>query len=77
MVYTLDMLVEELFNDCKAGQGFCFTPIGQDAVCDASLCKDRYRRIDGVCNNLDSKHWGAIGIPMRRFSPMAYQCERV
>ena len=76
-VFTIEMLLKELFEDCKQGQGSCFTPIGQDAVCDPSLCSDRYRRIDGVCNNLDSKHWGAIGIPMRRFTAMAYKCKKV
>ena len=75
-VFTVEMLLEELFENCKLGQGSCFTPIGQDAVCDPSLSSDRYRRIDGVCNNLDFKYWGAIGIPMRRFTAMEYQCKK-
>ena len=35
---------------------------------------------DGVCNNLNSnhsKHWGATGIPMRRFSATAYECNNI
>ena len=69
------MLLEELLEDCKSGNGFCFTPIGQEAVCDPLLCSDQYRRSDGVCNNLNSKHWGATGIAMRRFSATAYECK--
>ena len=68
------MLLEELLEDCKLGNGFCYTPIGQEAVCDPDLCSDRYRRSDGVCNNLKSKHWGATGIAMRRFASTAYAC---
>ena len=74
------MMLEELLEDCKLGNGFCYTPIGQEAVCDPLLCSDRYRRSDGVCNNLNSnhsKHWGATGIAMRRFSATAYECKNI
>ena len=45
---------------------------GANVACDPCSPADRYRRPDGVCNNLASKHLGAAGIPMRRLAPPAY-----
>ena len=73
--FTLEMLLEELEENCAQGNGLKFTPIGQDVECDPESCADHYRRIDGVCNNLDSKLWGATGTPLRRFSPTEYDGE--
>jgi tRNA nucleotidyltransferase/poly(A) polymerase len=33
---------------------------------------DKYRSLNGVCNNLDNKTFGAAGIAMRRFAAPAY-----
>ena len=47
--------------------------MGENVTCDPCSAEDRFRRIDGVCNNLENnKHWGAAGIPMRRLAPPAY-----
>ena len=42
--------------------------------CDSSEPGDIFRRVDGVCNNLNNRHWGAAGIPMRRhcFAALTY-----
>jgi hypothetical protein len=51
------------------------TSIG--SVCPAPMknnpCKaERFRSIDGTCNNLENSHWGAAMSPFRRLLPPAY-----
>merc|ERR1712223_1799463 len=41
-----------------------------DVSCDGG---DRYRRIDGRCNNLRNPYWGAANIGMRRYLNAEYQ----
>ena len=37
-------------------------------------CKvQRYREVDGMCNNLESAHWGAVMAPFRRLLPPNYR----
>ena len=48
---------------------------GEDASsisCDVDAPEDKYRRLDGLCNNLENKQWGAAGIAMRRLAPRDY-----
>ena len=49
---------------------------GQDASsvsCDPQASGDDFRRVDGLCNNVENKQWGAGGgIPMRRLAPPDY-----
>ena len=49
---------------------------GQDASsvsCDPQASEDNFRRVDGLCNNVENKQWGAGGgIPMRRLAPPDY-----
>ena len=47
--------------------------MGGNVTCDPCSVTDKFRRIDGVCNNLvNDKLWGAAGIPMRRLTHSAY-----
>ena len=75
-MFTLVDLLGELLENCMHGNGSFHNQIGQDAVCDPTTRSDRYRRSDGVCNNLDNKHWGATGIAMRRMVSTAYECNK-
>ena len=70
---TLDGFLEEIHEECKMGvNAFSGGLIGADVICDPTASLDKYRRIDGVCNNLDNKHFGATGIGMRRFVAAVY-----
>ena len=68
---TVDGLLAAVRTSCEAGLDvFSGGLVGGAAVCDPA--QDRYRRSDGVCNNLNNKHWGATGIPLRRLAAPAY-----
>ena len=63
----MDDLLEEIRANCSKGVNtFNGGLIGANVTCDATANVDRYRRIDGVCNNLNNKYFGATGIAMRR-----------
>lgn len=51
------------------------TPLGHTCVplpfC--PLIPDRYRRIDGACNNIRHPAWGAPFTPYSRLLPASYQ----
>ena len=65
--HTVNELLEGIRLDCENGvNSFSGGLIGGDIICNSNACGDKYRRIDGVCNNLDDKHFGATGIAMRR-----------
>ncbi len=49
-----------------------------DAYCPVRFqrpqCKvQRYRELDGMCNNLENPHWGAVMAPFRRLLPPNFQ----
>ena len=44
----------------------------EDVTCNPSDEKDDYRRLDGVCNNLEDKNKGAAGTAMSRLAEPAY-----
>ena len=46
---------------------------GTDITCSQTETSNKYRSINGVCNNLKNKHFGAAGIAMRRFETPAYE----
>ena len=65
--HTVNELLEGIRLDCENGvNSFSGGLIGGDVICNSNACGDKYRRIDGVCNNLNNKHFGATGIAMRR-----------
>ena len=70
---TVDSFLEDIREQCEMGvNAFSGGLIGGSVICDPTASLDKYRRIDGVCNNLDNKHFGATGIAMRRFVPAVY-----
>ena len=71
--HTVDGFLEDIRVNCENGfDVFSGGLVGADVVCDANANEDKYRRIDGVCNNLAQKHFGATGIAMRRLANAAY-----
>ena len=71
--FTVDDFLNEVQEGCKIGKNvFDGGLVGKDAICNSTSDDDLYRRIDGVCNNLANKHFGATGIAMRRIVPADY-----
>lgn len=52
-------LQEELPNECQFPQ----------IKCDPN---EKYRTVDGTCNNIDNAYWGATRSPSRRLLPPEY-----
>ena len=44
----------------------------ESGVVECDPTQDRYRTLDGTCNNLANREWGAAGIRLRRLAPAAY-----
>ena len=71
---TVDGLLNNLRTSCVNGvDDFKGGLTGADITCDPTHPGDRYRRIDGVCNNIENKFFGATGIEMRRLATPAYK----
>ena len=67
---TVDGLLADILGQCINGVNtFDGGLIGSNVTCDVN---EKYRRIDGVCNNLKNKDFGATGILMRRMAAPAY-----
>ncbi|XP_041373987.1 chorion peroxidase-like [Gigantopelta aegis] len=53
----------------KETKQMAFIHIPYPSYCDSA---DKYRSIDGSCNNLLKLQWGMLGRPFRRFLPQSY-----
>ena len=72
-VDMLPQVLAHLREECIAGtDGFNGGLVGAEVTCDPCALEDRFRRIDGVCNNLAMKLHGAAGTPLRRLASPAY-----
>ena len=70
---TVDALLEDIHVNCVNGQGVFQTGLlGAGVSCDFNDPEDIYRRIDGLCNNINHKQRGATGIAMRRLASPHY-----
>ena len=71
---TNNQAIQKLLNfigqSCENAFKGSFTR--EDVTCNPSDEKDVYRRLDGVCNNLEDKNKGAAGTAMTRLVEPAY-----
>ena len=70
---AIQNLLDFIGQSCEKGEdAFKGSFTSEDVTCNPSDEKDVYRRLDGVCNNLEDKNKGAAGTAMTRLVEPAY-----